>query len=198
MNRFTIKGLTVNGTGPLDLELQPGDCICLSGPSGSGKSLTLRAIADLDPHEGELAIDDTVSTHMPAPQWRRRVGLLTAESQWWADTVAEHFPSGEGVHLSQMGFDDAALGWNVSRLSTGEKQRLALARLLANEPEVLLLDEPTAALDKENVAQVEALIEQYRQEHGAAVLWVSHDPEQIRRVSQRHLRLRDGHWEESP
>lgn len=197
MNRFTIKGLTVNGIRPLDLELQSGDCICLSGPSGSGKSLTLRAIADLDPHEGELAIDDKVSTSVPAPQWRRRVGLLTAESQWWADTVAEHFPSSDDTHLSRMGFDEATLGWKVARLSTGEKQRLALARLLANEPEVLLLDEPTAALDKENVARVEALIEQYRKERGAAVLWISHDPEQIRRVSQRHLHLQNGQWEES-
>ena len=51
MNRFSIKGLETNGIGPLDLELQSGDCVCLSGPSGSGKSLTLRAIADLDPSD---------------------------------------------------------------------------------------------------------------------------------------------------
>jgi ABC-type iron transport system FetAB ATPase subunit len=196
MNRFSIKGLETNGIGPLDLELQSGDCVCLSGPSGSGKSLTLRAIADLDPHRGELAIDDEASTAMPAPRWRRRVGLLPAESQWWADTVEDHFPARDDKHLTQMGFDSSALEWKVGRLSTGEKQRLALARLLANTPEVLLLDEPTAALDKENVAQVEALIETYRKEYGAAVIWVSHDPDQIRRVSQRHLRLKAGRWED--
>jgi len=79
--------------------------------------------------------------------------------------------------------------WQVSRLSSGEKQRLALARILMNKPRVLLLDEPTASLDADNVITVEKLIEKYRCDTGAAVLWVSHDAQQATRVGNRHLQL---------
>jgi ABC-type iron transport system FetAB ATPase subunit len=88
----------------------------------------------------------------------------------------------------------------VAQLSSGEKQRLALLRLMVNRPRVLLLDEPTANLDPENVTRVEKLVAAYLRREGAAVLWVSHDPEQTRRVAQRRLRLqagrlkRDGAW----
>jgi putative ABC transport system ATP-binding protein len=76
------------------------------------------------------------------------------------------------------------LEWTVSRLSTGERQRLALARLLALQPQVLLLDEATANLDPPNRDRVEDLIQDYRREQGAAVLWVSHDPDQRRRLTR--------------
>ena len=197
MSRISISGLRARDIGPLDLEIGAGECVCLSGPSGSGKSLTLRAIADLDPHEGVLAIDGESSTSMSGPTWRKRVGMLPAESQWWYETVKEHFPKNDGTYLAAVGFADEAMDWEVSRLSTGEKQRLALARLLANEPDVGLLDEPTAALDKESAARVELLIDNYRKQHSAAVLWVSHDPEQIVRVSGRLLRLDQGCWREA-
>ncbi len=98
--------------------------------------------------------------------------------------------------LEQLGFSGQVLEWEVRRCSTGERQRLALLRLLANRPRALLLDEPTASLDPAGVGRMEALLEQYRIRHGAAVLWVSHDPEQIRRVATRHFELQDGRlWE---
>jgi len=75
--------------------------------------------------------------------------------------------------------------------AAGEKQRLALFRLLLNQPKVLLLDEPTAALDHANIHVAEEVISEYRRTTGAAVLWVSHDPEQIARAADRHLQL----WE---
>ena len=195
MKGLTIKALKANGIGPLDLEIAPGECVCLSGISGSGKSLTLRAIADLDTGEGELYLDNLRSTDMSGPEWRRNVGLLPAESQWWANTVGEHFVDGK-EYIEKVGFDRSVRDWQVTRLSTGEKQRLALARLLANSPKVLLLDEPTASLDRENIRRVEALIEEYRQQHQCAVLWVSHDPEQIARVSGRHLTVSFGRFKE--
>ena len=90
--------------------------------------------------------------------------------------------------LAEVGLPDA-LDWEVARLSTGEKQRLALLRLLANQPRALLLDEPTASLDPR---KVEDLLHTYRQQHAAPVLWVSHDPAQRQRVAQRVLELKEG------
>jgi len=89
------------------------------------------------------------------------------------------------------------LSWDVQRLSTGERQRLAIARLLARTPEALLLDEPTGSLDPDNVERMEHLLAQYRSDRGAPVLWVSHDPDQAERVATRQFTLRDGRLVES-
>ncbi len=94
--------------------------------------------------------------------------------------------------LAALGFGPEVLDWEVARLSTGERQRLALLRLLGNAPQALLLDEPTAALDPASRARVEAVVADYRRKREAAVLWVSHDPAQIGRVADRHYRLEDG------
>ena len=81
------------------------------------------------------------------------------------------------------------MDWTVSRLSTGERQRLALLRLLGNQPEALLLDEPTASLDVANVGQVENMINEYRRENDVPVLWVTHDPNQAKRVADRRFEI---------
>lgn len=190
-----IKGLVSRHVGPVSLAVAPGECVCITGKSGAGKSLLLRAIADLDVHEGGLWVDDTACSAVSGPQWRRLVGYLPAESAWWHDTVGEHFGAIEEDRFAALGFDVDVLRWEVSRLSTGERQRLALLRLLANAPRVLLLDEPTASLDRDNVANAELMIAQYRRNTGAAVLWVSHDPEQVGRVARRRLWLADGKLE---
>jgi len=82
--------------------------------------------------------------------------------------------------------------WQVSRLSSGEHQRLALLRLLSNRPKVLLLDEPTANLDPVNAQRVEKLLEDYRTQQKSSFLWISHDTQQIQRVAARHFVLREG------
>jgi UDP-glucose/iron transport system ATP-binding protein len=175
--------------GPLNFEARGAECLCISGPSGSGKTSLLRAIADLDVHEGNVLLDDIECNGLSGSQWRRRVGLLPAESTWWYEHVGEHFAAVGDGELKQLGFDRSVLERRVLRLSSGERQRLALLRLLANEPNVLLLDEPTASLDPKNTRGAEQLIAQYRRKHGAPILWVSHDPRQIKRVCDRHLRL---------
>ncbi len=178
--------------GPVDLVVESARCVCLSGSSGSGKTLLLRAIADLDPHQGTVWLDERPCESFPAPEWRRRVGLLPAESKWWYERVGDHMEVLEPDWLEDLGFPAQALEWEVRRCSTGERQRLALLRLLANRPQVLLLDEPTASLDPASVGRMETLLERYRLEQRAAVLWVSHDPAQIRRVASRHFELQDG------
>lgn len=236
-----LDALRSRALGPLDLRIDAGELVFLSGPSGSGKSLLLRAIADLDPHDGEVWLGDEARSGMSPPTWRRRVGLLPAEAFWWAESVGEHLPqtadsAGDGqaqtprrslsgsrisrvlVRLSgavrraprsvsnhpalpdagtigdwlnRLGFEPDVLGWSVARLSSGERQRLALVRLLAQSPEALLLDEATANLDPTSTERVESLIAAYRNHHKAAVLWVSHDPDQRRRLGRRSLIIRD-------
>jgi len=192
MSALSFKGLKTHSFGPMDLDIPAGQCVCLSGASGSGKSLTLRALADLDPHEGEVALNGDKAADISGPVWRRQVGLLPAESRWWCDTVGEHFKEIDEALLAKVGFNHDVMQWQINRLSTGERQRLALLRLLANQPRALLLDEPTASLDRENILRIESLIAEYRQKHDIAVLWVSHDAEQINRVCSRHVKIRDG------
>ncbi len=189
MTTLNVIDLAVLDIHPASFSLQAGECVGLSGPSGEGKSLLLRAIADLIPHSGNVVLDHDDCNTIHPPQWRQRVGLLLAESHWWSDRVGDHFPIRDIDKVSALGFDETVFDWQVSRCSSGEKQRLALLRLLANQPQVLLLDEPTASLDPDSVARVELMIKTYRQQTNSPVLWVSHDPVQLTRVADRQLRL---------
>lgn len=162
---------------PISLEV-PASCSCfVRGPSGAGKSLLLRAVADLDPNQGEVLLGQRRRSRTPAHQWRRLVGYLPAESHWWEDEVGLHHQNWSAEVLEALGFDDDVLHWSVARLSTGEKQRLALARLLANEPAALLLDEPVANLDAANAERVVAVIVRYQSQRNTPLLWVSHGQE---------------------
>lgn len=170
-----IRGLARPGLGPVDLSLAAGACCAVTGASGAGKSLFLRAIADLDPAEGQVSWRGRDRGAVPAPVWRRMVGYLPAEPGWWAATPAEHFAEPPApADLDRLHLDAGLLDAPVTRLSTGERQRLALLRLLANGPEVLLLDEPTAALDPDSVVAVRDLIAERLAAGGAAIL-VTHD-----------------------
>lgn len=187
MANLVLKQFATPLLDPFNLELAPGECMTISGPSGSGKSRLLRAIADLDPHDGEAWCGDTAQHSITAPAWRRRVGLLPAESAWWSDRVSDHFPKLDGEILERLDLPAETGDWQVNRLSSGERQRLALLRLLSNQPDVLLLDEPTANLDKANIDRAETIIAQWRKAHQTAVLWVTHDPEQQHRVGTSSL-----------
>jgi len=188
-----LRGFKARGLDPIDFELADGECVALVGASGSGKSLLLRAIADLDPSEGEAALDGRACAAMPGPEWRRQVGYLAAVPGWWADQVGAHFADKDAAQplIEALGFKAAAFDWPVARLSTGESQRLALARLLANAPPVLLLDEPTAAIDDAAGEAVETLLNE-RLADGVAVVIVTHDRDQARRLAKRALIIEDG------
>ncbi len=190
---FSVRNLARPGLGPLSFDVAAGGCLGVGGPSGAGKSLLLRALADLDASAGEVSLDGTRREALPAPLWRRQVCYLPAESGWWADRVGAHFPNWEaaGPLLAVLGLPEACRDWPVSRLSSGERQRLALVRALVRHPQVLLLDEPTAALDPESTAAVEALVAEHRAGGGIA-LWISHDAAQLARVAEDRLRLEAG------
>ena len=190
--RLRVHNLFIHGVGPVSLDIEKGECVGLSGPSGSGKSLFLRAIADMEPHGGTICLDGTEQALIPAAAWRRQVGLLLSESTWWSDTVGDHFAMSAASGLNRLGFDAGIMTWPVSRLSSGERQRLALLRLLENQPHLLLLDEPTANLDEETSAKVEELIRAYREETDAAVVWVGHQRAQLNRVASRFFAMESG------
>ena len=195
MPELTLHNLCVAHVGPVNLQVKAGEIVCLSGASGSGKSLLLRAIADIIPHTGTVLLDAQEAANIPAPQWRRQVSLLPAENQWWQDLISEHFSRQDNAMLSSLGFAEPTWQWQVARCSTGEKQRLAMLRMLCNQPRCLLLDEPTASLDPDNTARVESLLREYITKHQTPVLWVSHSREQIQRMAQRHFILCDGKLE---
>ena len=192
MPRIEINGIQAQGLGPITLTVAAGECVCLSGPSGSGKTRLLRAIADLDLHQGEVYLDDAPRHTFPASQWRRAVGLLPPETYWWQERVCEHLGNLDRSILAALGLDDGLLESPVSRLSSGERQRFGLVRLLLNRPRVLLLDEPTANLDAVNTERVERLLQVYRTANAVPILWVTHDAEQVRRVANRLLLMRAG------
>lgn len=191
-----LKGLRRLHIGPIDFAVEAGECVSISGRSGSGKSVLLRAVADLDPHEGEVFLEGKACSSMPAPQWRRQVTYVAAESGWWEETVGQHFlPETDFAALfPRVGIDPSAADSPVHQLSTGERQRLALLRALCLNSRVLLLDEPTSALDPDSVHQVEALLRE-RLRAGAAILIVTHDTEQAIRLASRHVRLAEGRLE---
>lgn len=183
-----IEGLGFLDNGPYSFSLGVGKTLGLSGPSGVGKTQLLRAIVDIIPHRGEVYLDDVPCRDFTAPLWRKRIAYVPPDSAWWFDKVKEHFPDNkEGPSVfswvDQLGLSKEVMEWQVSRLSTGERQRIALLRALINRPDVLLLDEPSSALDGHFTQKMEELIAIYQRENGVAVIWVTHDKEQLCRVA---------------
>ena len=193
-----VRALSRPGLAPVDLDLAAGEALALLGPSGSGKTLLLRAIADLDPNEGSVSLNGRRRESLPAPAWRRRVTYLSSEPGWWGARAGVHFPDPAGAEalLPALGLRAEILNRPIAELSTGERHRLALVRVLIQTPEVLLLDEPTSGLDQDTTRQVEAVL-RARVAGGAALLFSTHDEALAKRLGDRALRVRDGKVEES-
>jgi len=197
---LNVRNLNRLNIGPIDLDVAGGEIIALTGPSGAGKSLLLRAIADLDPNEGELSLLGQNRDAMDAPDWRKQVMYVPAHTGWWADTVEPHFAGLERAQVKEtlhhLSLETTALGWQVANLSTGERQRLALARALAHAPKILLLDEPTSGLDADNAVRAEKLIAEIAKK-GTGVVFVTHDAVQAERLGTRRLYFYDGQLHET-
>ena len=190
---FELLSLQRLHVGPVDLRLEAGECIAIQGRSGSGKSVLLRMAADLDPHQGDCALEGDRCTQVPAPAWRAQVTYVAPDSGWWAETIAEHFASPDDLRalLPRIGLAQEAIDWPVARLSTGERQRLALLRAILGKPRVYLLDEPTSGLDIDNRGQVEELL---REQLGAgcAIVLVTHDADLAQRLASRRFTMEAG------
>lgn len=188
---LSVRELSFLENGPYSLALAPGECCGLSGVSGVGKSQFLRAIADVAVHEGQCFLGGKPCTDFTPQSWRKAVAMVPAESFWWYDSVGPHFELDTGEEhlftnlLDRLGFSIDVLNWQISRLSTGERQRLSLVRTLVTKPQVLLLDEPTSGLDKNMATAVEKIVAERCSSKQSSCLWVSHDLEQLARVAQR-------------
>jgi ABC-type multidrug transport system ATPase subunit len=189
-----VEGLKSPLAGPFTLEVAPGTVLAISGASGAGKSLFLRMLADLDPNEGEVSLSGVSRASLPANQWRRRIPYVAAESGWWAQNVHDHFAPDQLARAralaDRLGVDSAPFDGPVDRLSTGERQRLALVRAFILDPPALLLDEPTGPLDPVSVQKVEEVLRE-RLAAGTVILLVSHDPAQGARLGATRMRMVD-------
>jgi putative ABC transport system ATP-binding protein len=182
----------------LSLSIPSGSTAVL-GPSGSGKSTLLRLLNRLaDPDEGTVRFHGDDVRELDPLELRRRVGLVPQLPAPVLGSVEDNVCFGPRLHGREVeperpvrlaGLDESFLDRDASRLSVGEQQRVMLARALALEPEVLLLDEPTASLDAAATAAVEDAL---RNLHGVSIVLVTHDPGQADRLAERTVRLSDG------
>ncbi|MEL7278394.1 MAG: ABC transporter ATP-binding protein [Pseudomonadota bacterium] len=169
----------------ISFDVPVGGALALMGRSGSGKSLTLRRIADLDPGEGIIRLSDVAQSDVPAPAWRRRVALVMSEVAFWKARLLDHAPA---APFEDLGLAQDRQTCPVAELSSGERLRGALALALARKPDVLLLDEPTGPLDPATTARVEAVLRDYSAAGGILVL-TTHDPDLPARLGAREVML---------
>ncbi|MBB6672942.1 ABC transporter ATP-binding protein [Cohnella nanjingensis] len=172
--------------------------IALLGVSGQGKSTLLRILAKLDTADnGSIALYGTASDGADPRRWRMRMGYVAQLPVMLPGSVEFNLRTVSRLHgteydrklaerlMGELGLENLALSKPATELSGGEKQRLSLARSLMLRPDVLLLDEITASLDRGSKERVERLLLRWHQEEGTAMIWVTHDLEQARQTCGR-------------
>ena len=204
----SFDGGKVQALTGVDLQVEPGEFLAITGSSGSGKSTLLHLIAALDaPDRGRIAVDGMDVTRLPnANRYRREtIGLV-----FQLHDLLPHLDVQQNVEIPMFStkrslrerraaalelLGAVGLGGKEHRrppeLSGGERQRVAVARALANDPQVLLADEPTGSLDTEAVGQLLALFERLRAERGLTIVLVTHD-DTVASFADRKARMVDG------
>jgi len=198
----------------ISLQLRGGDRLAIVGPTGAGKTLLLRSLAQLDPIEaGEILWHGKPVLARDIPKFRSQVVYLHQKPTLLEGSVEENLqqPFTLRVHhdhtynpkqiadlLKLLDRDTTFLSKQHSDLSGGEAQIVALLRAVQLQPTLLLLDEPTAALDKTATAAVETLIEEWLSDdpNHRAFIWISHNAQQSQRIANRTLRIEAGKLQE--
>jgi len=209
--RKSFEGGRIRALDDVSLTVADGELVALTGASGSGKSTLLNLIGALDrPDDGEIRVggEDVARLADPSRYRAETVGFVFQFHNLIATLSAL-----ENVQIPMLGMTARAerdhrarellgevglaarVGSYPPTLSGGERQRVAIARALANEPSVLLADEPTGALDSETGAQIVTLLRRLRDEHGTTILLVTND-DAVAAQADRVLRLRDGRLSE--
>ncbi|CAL96458.1 ABC transporter ATP-binding protein [Azoarcus olearius] len=202
----TIAGAAGALTLDLALRIERGESVALLGPSGSGKTTLLRMLAGLVPADsghihafGRVWLDSTRTVALPPRQ--RRAGMVFQDYALFPNMSVRgnlRFaqPRGRAAARADELLDLVGLAALADRrpaqLSGGQQQRLALARALAAEPELLLLDEPLSALDARLRHDLQDALLALRSRHGTTTLLVTHDPAEARKLADRALRLEAG------
>jgi putative ABC transport system ATP-binding protein len=206
---YTVDHRAITVLEDVSLSAEKGEFIVIAGSSGSGKTTLLTLLSGLDrPTSGQVFIDDREITHASeedlAPLRNRTIGFVFQSFHLVPSMTAREnimFPAelaGDpdakaraGRLMSRVGL--SARADNLpSQLSGGEKQRIALCRALINRPKLLFADEPTGNLDSENGRMVLAQLIDLKDEQGATLVLVTHNPE-IARAADRVISLKDGH-----
>ena len=188
------------------LAIHQGEVLAIVGPSGAGKSTLLRLLAFLEaPATGRITyMDRFCHNGWPDLDTRRQITMVFQRPQLLRRSVRENVAYGLRLRrrqdemgritavLQQLGLDDLHLA-QAHTLSGGEMQRVALARSLILQPDVLLLDEPTANLDPYNIKLIEQIVLRANEERHTTVVIVTHNIFQARRLAQRVALLLNGH-----
>jgi len=219
MPLLDLKGITkdyklgktvVRALRGLDLEVEEGEVIAIMGPSGSGKSTLMHIVGALDtPTGGTATLDGQDLQQLKERQLvtlrGKKVGFvfqtfnliqtLSAQQNVELPMIFQGIRKGERARrakelLSKVGLADR-VRHRPNELSGGERQRVAIARALANDPEIILADEPTGNLDSESGAPILALLKKLSTDDGRTVIIVTHDPDATA-IADRIVRLRDG------
>ncbi|WP_330545731.1 ABC transporter ATP-binding protein [Caproiciproducens sp. NJN-50] len=190
-------------------QFSAGDFVSIVGPSGSGKSTFLRLCCHLiSPTEGKIFFHGKDMLQEDPIGLRKKISYCFQEPVLWGNTVEDNVAFPYRVRdrkidrekivslLARFHLDESYLSHEVKGLSGGEKQRISLVRTLLFEPEILLLDEVTSALDAENAELVEKEILRMNRK-GVTVLWVTHNDAQSRKYADRLLTLENGRIQSS-
>ena len=210
MPKLSIRNLSLKRGGAtvlhdISLDVAKGELLVVIGPSGSGKSSLLRCVNRLNEIDsGSIQLDGRSIHDMPVTELRRQVGMMFQKTAAFEGTVADNIAYGarlQGETLSrrailelmaQVSLEAELADKLAAELSGGQEQRLSIARALALEPSLLLLDEPTSSLDPIATSRVEESLLRLRDETNLTMIWVSHAIEQARRVGSRVLLLDGG------
>ncbi|MEX2948933.1 ATP-binding cassette domain-containing protein [Staphylococcus warneri] len=188
----------------INFKVDKGDTIAIIGPSGSGKSTLLKQLNHLiEPTSGTLYLNGKPYHDYTPESIRMKVSYLMQQSEMIGTTIEDNmkFPSEARNQafdkdkalnlLEKVGLGDYDLSAETEHMSGGEKQRITIARQLMFDPEVLLLDESTSALDTHNKERVEDIIFKMAQ-GGTAILWITHSDDQSMRHFQKRMTIIDG------
>ena len=217
MNILEVKNLSkiygkgdtlVKAVDDVSFTVEQGEFVAIIGPSGSGKSTLLHIIGGVDtPTTGNVIIDGTDITKLkesPLSIFRRRqiglvyqfynlIPILTVEENLTLPLLLDgRKPNKEQIDylVSNLGLGDR-LKHLPNQLSGGQQQRVSIGRALANNPALLLADEPTGNLDSENSKEIVALLRKFNREHNQTVIMITHD-ERIARSADRIIAIEDG------
>lgn len=210
MSKLSLRDLSLKRSGAtvlhdISLDVAAGELLVVIGPSGSGKSSLLRCVNRLSEIEsGTIHLDGRSIYQLPVTELRRQVGMMFQKTAAFEGTVADNIAFGARLQgetlpravildrMAQVSLEAELADKPAAELSGGQEQRLAIARALALNPSLLLLDEPTSSLDPIATNRVEEALMGLRERSNLTMIWVSHAIEQARRVGSRVLLLDGG------